>query len=120
MSWSTIYIHGRTGFKKAVEEKLKNNWLDGYPENDLELMMYWRREESSLRDFKLAIGSKLIFKYRLRFYSSVDEYLALDKRKEIVFTSAENKMVSKMISWQKRNRKSKPFTTTRSKKAVKV
>jgi len=121
MSWSTIYIHGRTGFKQAVEDKIKSNWLHGYPETDLELMMYWQREESTLRDFKLAIGSKLIFKYRLQFFSSVDEYLQLEKKKaDISFSKRENQLVRKMIKWQKGNSKTNGFSFPKAKRPEKV
>jgi hypothetical protein len=121
MSWSTIYIHGRTGFKKAVEEKLKSSWLHGYPETELELMMFWQREESTLRDFKMAIGSKLIFKYRLEFFSSVDEYLQLEKKKpDTGFSKQENQLVRKMIKWQKGGSKKNGFTFPKRKKTEKV
>ncbi len=121
MSWSTIYIQGRTGFKKAVEEKIKSSWLHGYPETELELMMYWQREESTLRNFKMAIGSKLIFKYRLQFFSSVDEYLQLHKKKpDTGFSKQENQLVRKMVKWQQGNSNKKGFSFPKSKKAQKV
>lgn len=121
MSWSTIYIHGKTGFKKAVEEKIKSTWLHGYPETELELMMYWLQEKDTLRDFKLSIGSKVIFKYRLQFFSSVDEFLQLEKKKkDTSFSKQENQLVRKMVKWQKEDSKKKRFSFPKPKKSQKV
>ena len=106
MSWSTVYIHGKSGFKKALEDRLDDHWLQGNSEAGSELVMYWLEEDVSLRDFKLAIGSKTIFKYRLRFYTTVDEYLN-EKNKHQYFglSAEENSMVRNMVNWQKRTRK---------------
>ena len=100
-SWSTIYIHGKAGFKQALEDKLDHTWLQGNSEAGHELVMYWLEKTESLRDFKLAIGSKTIFKYRLCFYPTVDAYLN-EKNGNLFsgFTPAENRMVRKMINWQ--------------------
>ena len=106
MSWSTVYIHGKSGFKKALEDKLDDQWLQGNSEAGSELVMYWLEEDVSLRDFKLAIGSKIIFKYRLRFYATVDEYLNEKNKHQFFGLSAEeNSMVRNMVNWQKGTRR---------------
>ncbi len=121
MSWTTIYIHGKKGFKKALEEKIKSKWLHGYPETELELMMYWQREDSTLRDFKLAIGSKLVFKYRLHFFVSVDEFLQLESKKtDTNFSKQENQLVRKMVKWQRSNSTKSRFSFPKANKTQKV
>ncbi len=113
MTWSTIYIDGRKGFKEAVRIQLKDTWMAGAPEDGHALVMYWLREDSTLRDFKLAIGSKIIFKYRLQFFASVDEYLQSQKKEETKLSKDENRLVRKMIAWQKGGVRIKPLLTKR-------
>lgn len=77
MNWTTIYIQGKSKFDAEVLRNLENsgfNFLHGY---SLEsgVCLYWIDEKEKLRDFKRAIGSKTIFKYRLRFYTSVEEMI---------------------------------------------
>jgi hypothetical protein len=81
MGWITLYITGRFDFREEVREKLD--------ESDLHLMpgytgtlpaeevhdLYWIDETISLREFKEAIGSKLIWKYRLRFFPSLEAFI---------------------------------------------
>lgn len=40
-----------------------------------ELVMYWLPDTLVLRRLKEAIGSKLIFKYRLRFINNLNDHL---------------------------------------------
>lgn len=109
MTWSTIYIDGKKGFREALHLQLKDTWMAGAPEDGHALVMYWLGEDSTLRDFKLAIGSKIIFKYRLKFFSSVDEYLQTEKKEETKFSTDETRLVKKMIAWQKGRQRKKPL-----------
>lgn len=88
MNWITIYIKGRSGFRDEVKKKLENsglNLLPGYIDHSLSRGahdLYWVDEKTDLRSFKKTIGSKLIWKYRLRFYTNLEEFIqAEDSRK---------------------------------------
>ncbi len=121
MSWSTIYIHGKTGFKEALDAKLQGTWMRGAQDTGHGLVMYWLQEDVSLRDFKLAISSKIIFKYRLHFFSTVDEYLQQQNKNQNTGLSAqENRMVRKMMNWQNKNRNESKFAFPMPKKRQKV
>jgi hypothetical protein len=121
MSWSTIYIHGKTGFKEALDAKLQGTWMRGAQDTGHELVMYWLPEDASLRDFKLAIGSKIIFKYRLYFFTTVDEYLQQKNKNQHTGLSAhENQLVRKMMNWQKKGREKNRFSFPMPKKNHKV
>ena len=47
--------------------------MPGYA-NETGLTLFWVDEAASLRSFKKAIGAKTIFKYRLRFFASVEAF----------------------------------------------
>ncbi len=77
MNWTTLYIQGKPGFDSEVLKNLENsktNYLHG---TSLEsgVCLYWIDEKANLRDFKMAIGGKVIFKYRLQFYSTIEEMI---------------------------------------------
>ena len=75
--WTTIYIHGRPGAEAEILHNLKHsgfNFMPGYV-NETGLMLFWVDEAESLRSLKKAIGARSIFKYRLQFYTSVEEYV---------------------------------------------
>jgi hypothetical protein len=75
----TVYIKGRSHYRKGLRKILDKCRLDeGYDfmeglggSNDFALV--WIREDMKLKEFKLAIGAKFIWKHRLRFYSSIEE-----------------------------------------------
>ena len=101
MSWTTLYVKGKDGFKKEVLAKLGDSWLHGTSEAWHDLLMFWLKDNSKLRDFKMAIGSKIIFKYRLQFFTDLDEHLQLDVspgKKEL--SRRENEMVREMLRWE--------------------
>lgn len=77
MGWVTVYIRGKSGFKPDVRRHLENasiSFLPGFS-NEKPVDLYWIPENLSIRDFKKAIGAKTVFKYRLRFYTSVEEFV---------------------------------------------
>jgi hypothetical protein len=81
MNWTTLYITGKSDFRREVLDKLDDSQLDfmpGYVDGTSGsgiYDLYWIRENSDLREVKNAIGSKLIWKYRLRFFCDLEEFL---------------------------------------------
>lgn len=72
------YITGNGKYKSAVRKSLYKSSLkvgidyiegNSHQSNDI---LYWISVELSLREFKLAIGSKVIFKYRLQFSNLIN------------------------------------------------
>lgn|SRR5690606_18108752 len=79
MNWSTIYIRGRYDFREDVNRRLEHSRLRVMPgslgTSEEAAEMYWVGEHVSLKDFKKAIGARTIWKYRLRFYTSLEEFI---------------------------------------------
>jgi hypothetical protein len=107
MGWATLYITGKGDFREAVREKLE--------ESDLHVMpgytgmvaaeevhdLYWVDEKIQLRQFKEAIGSKLIWNYRLRFYPSFEAFIESqnkEKSKRIELTPEDLALIEEMKS----------------------
>jgi len=65
--------------------------------------MFWIEDASKLRSLKIAIGSKLIFKYRLQFFTDLDFHLKAEKRQSAEFSTVETEMVTKMVQWENEN-----------------
>src|SRR5689334_15969523 len=97
MSWTTVYIKGRNDFQGAVLSKLKGAWLMGSSEAKGDLVMFWLPETVPLKSLKIAIGSKLMLKYRLHFISDLNFHLKLTKRQSTQLTPSENEMIDKMV-----------------------
>ena len=81
MSWTTIYITGRSDFREEVRKKLEHSdqrYMPGFIESPGDVMMhdlYWLDGRTDLRTFKEAIGGKIIWKHRLRFYKTLEAFL---------------------------------------------
>jgi hypothetical protein len=81
MNWTTIYITGKTDFREDVKRKLNHadlQFMPGYIDNSSTSTihdLYWLDEKADLHRFKAAIGSKLIWKYRLRFFDSLEKFV---------------------------------------------
>jgi len=81
MNWTTIYITGRPEFQPEVRKKLEHSKLDfmpGYVDNTTANVthdLYWLNDQTELREMKEAVGSKLIWKYRLKFHASLEPFL---------------------------------------------
>jgi hypothetical protein len=107
MNWTTLYISGKQNFEQEVADRLASSdfkYMKGSLENT-GLALYWVDETAPLRAFKEAIGSKVIFKYRLRFYSSVEEFVesqnnGLTNR----FTKEEQALINRMNGLDKKRR----------------
>ncbi len=85
VGWTTLYIHGRSGAEAEILHSLEHsglNFLPGYANED-GLLLVWIDEAEPLRSFKKAIGGKTIFKYRLRFYATVEAFVESKSTQEI-------------------------------------
>lgn len=102
MNWNTIYIKGKCGFEKEVLDNIEHSKLSFMPGSMAELKnvaLYWVDEKASLRDFKKAIGSKTVLKYRLQFFTSLEEVEQVNENTES-FTPQEEAMIRKMADWE--------------------
>lgn len=81
INWATLYITGKRDFREEVRKRIANsklNVMPGYVEQSVGenfYDLYWLDEAASLRDVKEVIGSKLIWRYRLRFYNDLEQFL---------------------------------------------
>lgn len=104
MNWTTIYITGRPGFQQEVRRKLEHSDVDfmpGYVDNTTSTVthdLYWLNDQTDLRQMKEAVGSKLVWKYRLRFYASLEAFLqSQDKSaKSMEFTQDDLDLMAHM------------------------
>ena len=77
MGWTTLYINGRPGAEAEILNSLAHSgikFMPGYA-NEKGLILFWVDESESIRSLKKAIGSKIIFKYRLRFFTSIEAFV---------------------------------------------
>ncbi len=96
MGWAPIYIRGRKGFEEAVVAKLRTTWLRGSTDGEINLLMFWLPKINGLRGFKKAIGSDLIFKYRMHFIADLDIHLNRVNKRSAAFSDAENEQIKNM------------------------
>lgn len=104
MTWTTLYISGRPGFKEAVLDKLAHTsrfYLPGSADSEHDLLLYWIDSTFPLREFKSELGSKLIFKYRLQFHYAVPE-----EHTDSTLSVQEEALVKKMTNWESEYRHS--------------
>lgn len=100
MSWTTLYIAGKPGFKEEVLKNLDDasfSYLPGNTEGDSDLLLLWVDESLNLRDLKKAIGGKTLFRYRLHFYNTVNQ--VPDKKSDLL-TAGEQALIRKMNEWE--------------------
>jgi hypothetical protein len=85
MGWITIYITGKSDFREEVLKRLEGSEVNFMPGNtgassDMDTHdLYWLDERVDIRAFKQAIGSKLIWKYRLSFFTSLEAFIESQK-----------------------------------------
>jgi hypothetical protein len=78
MAWKTLYVTGRAGFDAAILHYLERSdihFLTG-SFNAHDTYLFWVTNHFVLQDLKKAIGGKVIFKYRMRFFFEVDAFLS--------------------------------------------
>jgi hypothetical protein len=96
MAWKTLYVTGRPGFDRELLsslEKTDSHYLTG-SFNDDNTYLFWVTESFEVQKLKYAIGSKVLFRYRLRFFFGVDAFISsrdLGKRNH-QFTSVQEQM----------------------------
>lgn len=77
---NTVYILGKKGFRYAVGKQLGRACRACLPgelidhDDDKECQLYWVPENLKLEDFKKKVTAFIIFKYRLQFFTSADDY----------------------------------------------
>ena len=100
MGWKTIYIHGNTGCGPDIMRHMENSniiHMPGTIVGEDNIGLYWVDEKTNLRDFKKAIGSKVIFKHRLRFFPSLEKLNEFyDGKPDESFTPQEEAMIHNM------------------------
>ncbi len=99
MNWKTIYIVGKEGFGDEVMKNLSRSGLEfmaGYDSDQSTEAheLIWVPEQMTLRELKLAIGAKNVFKYRLGFFESLEQFIERLNNEE--FTEDEKKKVARM------------------------
>ena len=74
MGWITVYIRGKSGFEQDVLDRLNGSDFPFMPGTSYEkgLMLCWIPDQKTVRSFKQVIGSKIVFRYRLLFYTNVE------------------------------------------------
>ncbi len=103
MSWTTVYISGKTDFRQEFKRKLEHSsiphmpgYIEPYP-GQKPCDLYWLDGTVTMRKLKERIGGKLIWKHRLRFFSSLEEFMAFQQAPaESGFTYREREMISEM------------------------
>ena len=77
MGWITVYIKGKSGFEDEVLDRLNGSDFPFMPGTSYEkgMILCWIPDDKSLRSFKQAIGSKIVFRFRLRFYTNVEAFI---------------------------------------------
>jgi hypothetical protein len=96
MCWAPIYIQGKQGFQEALVAKMATTWLRGNTDGEINLLMFWLRKKGELHDFKKAIGSRLIFKYRMHFITDLELHLNRINKRPDHFSDFENNLISTM------------------------
>lgn len=76
MGWETLYVTGRSGFTSELVDGLNKSGEDfltgSYDENGVYL--FWVTEHFALAKLKAVLGCKMIFRYRLRFFSDIGTF----------------------------------------------
>lgn len=103
MGWIQLYVSGKTDFRQDLRRKLEHSsvshmpgYIESYPGTD-PADLYWLDGTVSLRDLKYKIGAKLIWKHRLRFFTTLEDFLAARQMPASAdLTPREQAMISEM------------------------
>lgn len=105
MGWSTLYIYGKSGFEREVLDQLEHSsigFMPGSTTGEENSALYWVDDHTNMRDFKKAVGSAIVFKYRLRFFSTLEGLHEFQDQRLIstdTFTPQEQALIRKMSHW---------------------
>ena len=85
MGWITVYVRGRMGADPEIVKNLEHSRFRYMRGSSTErgLWLYWICGAENLRPFKKAIGSKTVFKYRLRFFTDVEDFIESKHNSEL-------------------------------------
>lgn len=100
MSWTTLYISGKPGFQNEVLKQMEHSsisFLPGSSDGNVDLLLFWIDETQDIRKLKLAIGSKIIFKYRLTFFNTIEQQQPATEQE---LTPKEEALIRKMNAWE--------------------
>ena len=96
-------MSGKSDFRPEVRRKLQYSsipHLPGYIESNPgqdTADLYWFDGTVSLRQVKETLGAKLVWKHRLRFYSTLEEFLSSRQTSpQDGFTNREREMINEM------------------------
>lgn len=103
MNWNTIYIKGKADFWEDVKERLQKAAINCMIGNLEQLPdgafqgLYWLDHQAGIQDLKEAVGARLIWEYRLRFYTE-NEFNQPEelKQQKPRFTERERSLIQKM------------------------
>jgi hypothetical protein len=76
MGWIQIFIHGNKGCGPDIMRQVAQSGIKHMPgtiAEDENVGLYWVDEKITIRNFKKAIGGKIIWKHRLRFFTSLEK-----------------------------------------------
>lgn len=102
MNWSTVYIKGIGDFRDEVKRKLERSQnvmpgsLGASTESPYTYDLYWVADETDLRSFKKIIGARIVWKYRLRFYRSLENFLESQRAPVRGFSKDEQNRIDAM------------------------
>lgn len=99
--WEMIYISGKPGFINNLFKQLQNADIPTLPGNTegSQIAAIWVLKGTDLRKLKIALGSKFVFKHRLRFFQSYSDLTGIEEPKpQQNFTKNEREMIRKMIA----------------------
>lgn len=105
MGWSTLYIYGNPGFEQEVLDQLEHSsigFMPGSMTGEQNIALYWVDERTNIRDFKKAIGSEIVFKYRLRVFNSLESLHEFQDQRissNDSFTPQEQALIREMTHW---------------------
>jgi hypothetical protein len=105
MGWVTIYITGKADFRSDIGKKLEDSdlkimsgYAGGPSDQALFSDLYWVDEKVKLQDIKEAIGSKLVWKYRLRFHSMEAFIESQKQRVSSELSQEERALLEEMVA----------------------
>ncbi len=102
IEWVTVYLTGKEGFKEEVAKRLYHShiaYMPGYIGNSsgtTDHDMYWIDKDLDDRAFKLAITAKTIWKYRIRVYQSLEEFVTAQNGETSSFTAHDLELIEEM------------------------
>lgn len=79
-NWIPVYVTGRDGFAEKLTEALTQSsypFMPGYyydSSASTAHTLVWLDDNVSLKKYKQAIGPRIIWKYRIRFFRTLPEF----------------------------------------------